>query len=70
MENLYRLLLWTISSPIVETRTSSGMKVIGSPFARAAMTERQDLGFSFALLIKYAIMLYVKQKKKKKERST
>ena len=43
MENLNRLLLWTISSPIVETRISSGMKAIGSPSASDAMTERQEM---------------------------
>lgn len=42
-ENLYRLLSWTISFPTVETRTSSGMKAIGSPFASDAMTERQEM---------------------------
>ena len=40
MENLYQPLLWIISSPTVEMRTSSGMKAIGSHFARAAMTEK------------------------------
>ncbi len=51
MENLYQPLLWIISSPTVEMRTSSGMKAIGSHFAGAAMTERLEVECSLLLVV-------------------
>ena len=50
MENSNPLRLLTISSRIAGMKICSGMKATGSPFARAAMTEKQVLDYEMPFL--------------------